>query len=157
MDTQTLSQKPLVSFIIPAYNLPAEWLTTCLESIMGLSLSAGDREIIIVDDGSKTALINSLTAYQDEILYIRQPNKGAAAARNLGISVCSGKYIQFVDGDDFIIKVAYEHCLDIARYYNPDIVVFDYTHNECQEMASDVQGPLSGAAYMHQNNLKVAP
>lgn len=157
MDTQTLSQKPLVSFIIPAYNLPAEWLTACLESIMGLSLSACDREIILIDDGSTTPLIDCLTAYKDEILYIRQPNKGAAAARNLGISICSGKYIQFIDGDDFIIKVAYEHCLDIARYYNPDIVVFDYTENNTQEVNFDVQGPLSGASYMHQHNLKVAP
>ena len=43
------------------------------------------------------------------------------------MKMASGKYIQFVDGDDKLIRAPYEHCLDIARYHNPDIVLFRET------------------------------
>lgn len=118
------TQIPLVSFIITTYNLPLEYLVECLKSILQLSLNSREREIILVDDGSDISPINDLVEYQDDIIYIRQRNLGLSIARNTGLQNASGKYIQFVDGDDCLIQVGYEHCLDLLRYHNPDIVHF---------------------------------
>ena len=64
---QTLLTKK-ISFIITYYNLPAEMLHTCIESILALTLRAGEREIIIVDDGSDECPINELAPYSDDTL-----------------------------------------------------------------------------------------
>ena len=51
--TQVLPKKPLISFIVTTYNTPVEMLADCLDSITCLSLSKNDREIVVIDDGSK--------------------------------------------------------------------------------------------------------
>lgn len=155
--TQDISQKPLVSFIIPTYNLPSTLLMSCLDSIMKLTLDNHEREVIVIDDGSATPIITALTAYQDRIIYIRQNNQGAAAARNMGLRIAQGRYIQFVDGDDMLIPFVYEHCLDIARYRDADIVVFDYTHQQKQQtICCDMQEPITGCQYMLRYNLQAS-
>jgi glycosyltransferase involved in cell wall biosynthesis len=121
-----MEQQPLVSFIIPTYNLPEPLLRECIESIMALSLREYEREIIVVDDGSKRAAIACLGDIADTIIYIRQKNSGLSAARNRGIQNASGLYLQFVDGDDLLISNLYEHCLDLARFQKPDMVMFDF-------------------------------
>ena len=104
------TQTPLVSFIITTYNLPKEYLAECLRSILQLSLNPREREVILVDDGSDMAAISELLDYQDDIIYLRQCNQGLSIARNRGLQIATGKYIQFVDGDDYLIQVSYEHC-----------------------------------------------
>ena len=84
---------------------------------MRLSLNKREREIILVDDGSDLTPLNELIDLRDGIIYLRQANKGLSAARNLGLRMASGSYIQFVDGDDFLLQAPYEHCLDIMRYH----------------------------------------
>lgn len=86
-----------------------------------------------------------------------QPNRGVSVARNLGLRIASGKYIQFIDGDDKLIQTGYEHCLDIVRFNSPDLVLFNFTDKD-----SDIDtpylfnGPVSGEEYMRHNNLKAA-
>lgn len=159
--TQANASAPLVSFIIPCFNLPAELVKQCLDSILALSLSAAEREIIVVDDGSEDCLIDYLSDYLDDIVYIRQPNQGVSAARNMGINISKGKFIQFVDGDDCIIPKAYEHCLDIVRYKNADMVLFRLTSSEKDLKDADVDitfdVPTSGNEYMMHNNLHASP
>lgn len=99
-----MQKQPLVSFIIPAYNVDADMLRECLESIMALSLSREEREIILIDDGSDVPAICSLTDVADEIVYLRQPNKGLSEARNIGIKLATGRFVQFVDADDHLIR-----------------------------------------------------
>lgn len=96
-----------------------------MDSILKLSLNAKEREIILVDDGSDISPLNDLAEYQNQIIYLRQPNQGVSVARNYGIMIAKGNYIQFVDGDDYLLQAAYEHCLDIVRYHQPDIVTFN--------------------------------
>ena len=151
---------PLVSFIIPDYNVSSGILTECLDSIMSLSLSDKEREIILIDDGSAISPLESIAEYQDKIIYVRQRNQGAAAARNLGIDIARGRYIQFLDADDKLITAPYEHCLDIIRYHDADMVLFNMA-TEAQDNAT-VQdflydGPVSGTEYMRHNNLKGVP
>lgn len=142
-------EKPLVSFIITYYNLPVKMLIECLESIFALSLKKGEREVIVIDEGSDETPLTSLSQYANDITYIRQSNKGLSMARNMGINVCNGKYIQFVDGADYLLRVPYEHCLDIARFNNPDVVMFGLTDTQERQQATyDITGPVDGATYM---------
>ena len=106
--------QPLVSFIVTTYNLPVALLEECLNSILALSLTKDEREIILVDDGSDTPPINQLPQ-KGELIFIRQDNQGLSVARNIGIERAQGEYIQFVDGDDYLLTVPYEHCLDLVR------------------------------------------
>lgn len=122
--------QPLVSFIIPCYNLPSYMVIECITSILNLSLNPDEREIIVIDDGSEKLLINEIHSFANSINYIRQNNKGLSESRNIGINVSKGRYIQFVDGDDKLINEGYEYCLDIVRNYNPDMVIFDFANNE---------------------------
>lgn len=147
---------PLISFIIPAYNLPPSLLQECIESIMALSLSNDDREVIVVDDGSDILALDSLEEYRDSIIYIRQANGGLSVARNMGIRVATGHYIQFVDGDDKLLRTAYEHCLDIARYHSPDMVLFESGRKEDVDVPFSYEGPVFGSEYMVHHNLKAA-
>lgn len=101
--------QPLVSFIITAYNIPVVMLRECLESITSLSLSVSEREIIVIDDGSDFSPVNELMEMAPDIIFIRQPNRGVSVARNMGMKIATGKFIQFVDGDDCLINAPYEH------------------------------------------------
>lgn len=87
-------QTPIVSFIITTYNLSLNYLKECLDSILKLSLNAKEREIILVDDGSDISPLNDLAEYQNQIIYLRQPNQGVSVARNYGIMIAKGNYIQ---------------------------------------------------------------
>lgn len=151
-----MEKQPLISFIITTYNIPTDLLTDCIRSILDLSLSRHEREIIVVDDGSQTPAITAMDSICDETIYIRQRNQGLSAARNTGMAMASGKYIQFVDGDDKLIRAPYEHCLDIARYHNPDIVIFKETADQSTDTPFTFNGPMSGSLYMRDNNLRAS-
>lgn len=152
-NTPITAPQPLISFIIPVYNLPLEFIGECLQSILRLTLTRQEREIIIVDDGSEVSPLNELVEFRDDIIYLRQPNKGQAEARNMGLKMASGRFIQFVDGDDFVIDAPYDHCLDIVRYHDPDLLIFDYSENIKGQTDYSFEGPMTGASYLHANNL----
>lgn len=153
---QTFTQNiqiPLVSFIVTTYNLPTEYLKECLKSILQLSLNPKEREIILVDDGSAICPLNDLTEYLADIIYLRQPNQGVSVARNYGMTLAKGNFIQFVDGDDYILQSPYEHCLDIMRYHNPDIVTFLYSKGNTGEISYELPTPITGTKYLSSINL----
>lgn len=158
MQTQpTFTQNPsvpLVSFIITTYNLPVAYIKECLKSVLALSLNIREREVILVDDGSDMSPLSELLDTRDDIIYIRQGNKGLSAARNTGIQMARGQYIQFVDGDDFLLQAPYEHCLDIVRYHQPDLVIFRETREKEARTPFEFNGPVNGREYMHNNNLR---
>lgn len=147
---------PLVSFIITYFNEPAEMVEQCLESIFTLSLSDTEREVIIIDDGSDNNIFDAMATYHDKIVYLHQPNQGLSVARNTGIKLASGTFIQFVDADDYLMRTAYEHTLDLVRYHNPDIVLFCSTHKNENETPFVLPTPVSGAEYMRHNNLRAS-
>ena len=146
-------EKPLISFILSYYNLPAEMLCSCIDSILALELKPEEREIIIVDDGSDESPVNALMKYGDEITYIRQRNQGLSEARNTGMQMANGQYLQFVDADDYLMKDAYEHCLQIAKSQSPEMVVFDFTNFISQKPDFEDQPSQSGSHYMRHNNI----
>ena len=145
---------PLVSFIITTSKHQKEYLVECIKSILQLSLNPKEREIILIDDGSDICPLNDLAEYLPNIIYLRQPNQGVSVARNYGMKIATGKYIQFIDGDDYILKAAYEHCLDIVRYHQPDIVTFNYCKNNKNiEPSYELPTPVTGTDFLNNNNL----
>lgn len=70
--------------------------------------------------------------------------------------MAKGKYIQLIDGDDYLLQPTYEHCLDIARYHNPDMIVFDVAYSPSVTITEDIEGPFTGAAYMQSHNIRGA-
>ena len=145
---------PLASFIITTSKHQKEYLVECIKSILQLSLNPKEREIILIDDGSDICPLNDLAEYLPNIIYLRQPNQGVSVARNYGMKIATGKYIQFIDGDDYILKAAYEHCLDIVRYHQPDIVTFNYCKNNKNiEPSYELPTPVTGTDFLNNNNL----
>lgn len=93
----------LVSIIIPVYNTSIKLLERCLKSIINQKYS--DFELIIVDDGSNNEVAKWLDKYvlkDSRMTVIHQDNMGVSVARNVGIEKSKGKYLIFVDSDDYI-------------------------------------------------------
>lgn len=93
METSSLK---LLTVILPAFNA-ASFINDAISSI--LNQTCEDIEIIVIDDGSTDTTGKAVASYKT-VNYIRQPNLGAAAARNRGIIEASGQYIAFIDADD---------------------------------------------------------
>lgn len=151
-----MSQQPIVSFIITYHNEPVNFVEQCIDSVLGLSLAEQEREIILVDDGSDRNLLQEMGTYLDKLLYLRQPASGLSVARNHALDVAKGKYIQFIDADDYLIRAPYEHDLDLVRYHQPDIVLFHNTDKEAVPTPFFLPEPVSGAEYMRHNNLRAS-
>lgn len=114
---------PLVSVIIPAYNAE-DYISQCLSSVLSQTLS--DIEVIVVDDGStdRTAsIVEELTHRDGRIHLIRQENQCAGVARNKGMEVAEGKYLYFLDADDWIELDSLEKLCSSAESLGSDIVV----------------------------------
>ena len=146
----------MISFIIPYHNEPLSMLRQCLDSVLSLSLSKDEREIIVVDDGSSHSPINDLRDIHDSIIYVRQKNGGLSRARNTGLKLASGEYVQFIDADDYLLRAPYEHCLDIMRYQEPDVVMFNQAQSNPKNVPTHYEGPIDGTRYMRHNNLHAA-
>lgn len=118
--------KITVSFIIPVYNV-AEYLPRCINSILEQNFS--DYEIILVDDGSKDKsgkICDEYSESHENIIAIHQANKGSSAARNRGIEIANGKWIWFVDGDDWIAEGAMDDVMHIVDKDHVDMAMFGY-------------------------------
>lgn len=152
-DTQHLSEKPLISFIITYYNKPLAFLKECIHSILALHLPSARREILVIDDGSDVSPINDLLEIRDQIIYLRQENLGLSAARNVGLRLASGQYIQFVDADDKLLVETYDRCIDFIQAHHPDIFFFDFANEDTVDESFIYDGPVSGTTFLHENNL----
>lgn len=123
----------ILSIIIPIYN-GEKYLSQCLDSIIDSGLN--NIEIIAINDGSSDSSLEILTKYSSSYPFIRiinQKNSGVSAARNIGISHAKGKYITFIDADDYVISN----------------VFYDIVKNELPNMISDFI--ISGYARISDN------
>lgn len=111
----------LLSVIIPMYNC-GEVITRCLESV-----DYPDTEIVVVDDGSVDNGAHVVTEYartHPNVRLIRKENGGVSSARNIGIENATGKYIIFIDADDYLVKDGISTIIDLAEKYDADIVKY---------------------------------
>ena len=100
--------KPMFSVIVPVYNVE-KYLPSCLDTIVNQTFD--DIEIICVCDGSKDhslSIIEEYASFDKRIRIINQNNAGLAAARNSGLIAANGKYVLFVDSDDYISEYTCE-------------------------------------------------
>lgn len=94
--------QPLISVIVPVYNTE-KYLDKCMQSILGQTY--GNLEIILIDDGSTDGSSEKCDSYakvDSRVRVIHKKNGGQSSARNVGLDICKGKYISFVDSDDWI-------------------------------------------------------
>lgn len=94
-------EKPLVSIVIPVYN-HKEWLKKALKS--ALDQTYKNIEVIVIDDGSEEAISDLEELRDSRVYYFRNENRGVAYSRNYGIFCAKGKYIAFLDSDDFWVQ-----------------------------------------------------
>ena len=119
-----IKDTPDISVIIPVNNVE-KYLKRCLDSI--LTNTYKNIEVICIDDGSTDNSWNILKFYaakDKRVKIMQQINKGPSAARNKGLDIARGKYISFVDSDDFISFNAYEILMLVAEKYKLDITIF---------------------------------
>lgn len=88
---------PTFSIVTPAYEAAGS-IAECVESALAQTLPA--HEIIVVDDGSTDGTADRLAEYRDRIVYVRQENRGAAAALNVGVHSATGDFVAILDADD---------------------------------------------------------
>lgn len=118
----------LLSFIVPVYNV-SSYLSKCLDSILNQSLSVEEYEIVVVNDGSTDGSFEIVQCYAKKypnITVITQKNGGLSSARNVGIRVARGEYIQFVDSDDYLEPNVIKGLLEKMERENLDVLRFNY-------------------------------
>lgn len=121
-------KQPIVSVIMPVYN-GETYLRQCLDSVVNQTLK--EIEIICVDDGSSDRSVEILKEYaakDERVMVLQQANAGAGAARNNGLSKASGKYLSFLDSDDFFETDMLEKAVEKIAADRADFVVFRCDH-----------------------------
>ncbi len=129
--------KPEISIIVPVYNVE-DYLGRCLDSILNQSFK--DIEIIVVNDGSTDnsgIICDNYSKKNSIIKVIHKKNGGLSSARNRGLEVAQGKYIGFVDSDDWIDKYMYEKLYNLCEDRNADIGICNFFRNESNRNVDD--------------------
>ena len=117
---------PLISVIIPVYNAE-KYLEECIKSLLSQSLN--NCEFIFVNDGSNDNSSNIIKDYikrDKRIVLINQCNKGVSEARNTGLLKANGKYVGFVDSDDYIDSDMYEILYKEIKMEDCDVVISNF-------------------------------
>lgn len=116
-----------VSIIVPAYNVE-QYIEKCLETLVKQTLK--EIEIIVVNDGStdrtKQKIEQFVERYPEKIKYIEKSNGGLSDARNYGLLYAQGKYIGFIDSDDYVETNMFEEMYRKAEEENSDMVECDF-------------------------------
>lgn len=117
---------PKVSIIVPVYNAE-KTLCKCLDSLVGQTYR--DIEILLINDGSSDNSQKICESYANrfsEVLLINQNNSGPATARNTGINRARGKYLSFVDADDYVESNMIEEMISVAEDNHAEMVICGY-------------------------------
>ena len=117
-----------LSVIIPIYNVQ-QYIHKCVDSVLNQDLLPEDYEIILVDDGSPDRcgeICDEYAARHSQIKVIHRENGGIGAARNSGIEEACGKYVQFVDSDDYLEPNVLKSLVDKMEQDQLDILRFNY-------------------------------
>lgn len=134
---------PKISVIIPVYNTE-KYIEKCLESLAKQEMQ--DFEVIVVNDGSTDNSENVIKNYMQSsklnIKYLEKENGGLASARNYGVEKASGKYISFLDSDDYLDKNLFS---ELEKYIDKDIDLIKFkmkTVDEKGKVIEKLDGPV---------------
>ena len=158
-----------VSVIVPAHNA-SKYLRKCLDSLVNQTLK--DIEIIVINDAStdntKQILDEYKSKYKNIKVFTNKMNKGIGYNRNLGIKKANGKYISFIDSDDYVDIAFLEKMYNKAENNNLDLVICNYNkvlekaNGNFENIELDFQIPYFEAANLKNNpslliNVNLAP
>ena len=162
---------PMISIIIAVYN-EEERLGRCIQSV--LQQVYQDYEIVIVNDGSTDGskkIIDSYTRkYGEKIISVHKKNGGQASARNQGISIAKGKYVTFIDADDYIKRNYLATLVSVAEEYKYDMVCsgqykvkedgkvidsirYKSYNGQCLARRLNISGKIYLASYLKMNHI----
>ena len=113
-----------ISIIVPIYNAE-KYLNKCIDSLVNQTKK--ELEFILVNDGSTDSSEDIIKSYKDKrIKYFKNKNQGIGKTRNFGIDKATGKYLMFLDSDDYLDINACEKLYNKAIKEKSDLVVFDF-------------------------------
>lgn len=146
---------PEISIIVPVYQVE-KYLPRCLNSI--LMQTFADFELILVDDGStdNSGVICDIYAEKDKrIRVFHQQNTGVSSARNVGIDVAQGKYIGFVDADDWVDTEMLKELHDVINNNKCEMIIFDpYVYKgDINSVIIDSLPSYSSSQCIYKNNI----
>jgi len=124
-----MNQQPKVSIVVPIYNVES-YLERCIQTLLNQTLK--DIEIILIDDGSPDhcpQICNEYAQKDSRIKVIHKKNAGLGYARNSGLEIARGKYLAFVDSDDYVEANMYEILYNKIKDSNSDVVFCNYKEN----------------------------
>ena len=133
-----------VSVIIPVYNME-KYIEKCLDSIINQTMK--NIEVIIINDGSTDNSEQIILEYiksnhETNIIYLKKDNGGLSDARNYGVTYATGKYISFIDADDYIKNDLYKN---LEKYMDKEIDLIKFkmqTVNEDGKIIEKISGPI---------------
>jgi glycosyltransferase involved in cell wall biosynthesis len=144
---------PLVTVVVPVYNVES-YLRECLDSVVNQSLR--QIEIVCINDSSTDGSLQILREYEaaDSRVRIidREANEGLSTARNVGMSVATGKYLLFVDSDDYVDRELCRKAFECAEANRADLVIYDYVAFEDKNKATRIRGRESTLSQVDPSN-----
>lgn len=145
-----------LSIIIPVYNVEKH-ISRCLESLFNQDLNEDEYEVLIIDDGSKDNSINLVEQHylpsHKNIFVHRRENQGVGAARNKGLDLAKGKYIYFIDPDDYLADNVLKTLLDYSIKHKPDVLTFKSQATVLTNLRSRSQIPDSSFNITEQSGM----
>lgn len=151
------ADKAFLTVVIPIYNAE-KYIAQCMDSL--IAVRREEMEIIVVDDGSTDGgpgIVSGYCRIHPEVKLLRQGNSGPSAARNLGMAHASGRYVTFVDGDDYVDPETLGRHMELMRGREFDIWASDFYRVADNGRVLDsvfqiekTEFPIEDAAYLEQ-------
>lgn len=145
---------PIISVCIAAYNVE-KYIEHCITSVCTQTLQ--NIEIIVVNDGSKDntlSIIHRMANKDKRIKVVDQENQGLGIVRNVGVKRCKGKYVHFLDGDDWIDKSFLEKMVKNAEKNHSDLVISNHVCFEDATGKELYRSTLPHTFYGHGKNIE---
>lgn len=130
-----------LTYIVPLYN-NAQFVLRCLNTIVEQGIPVEDYEVIVVDDGSTDGgqdVVDDFSRQNPQVKVIHQSNAGVSAARNRAIQKAQGRYLQFVDADDYLAKGMMAPLLQRAIDLDVEAMEFNYVPVDAEGHAASEQ------------------
>ena len=141
----------LLSIIVPVYNTE-KYIENCLDSLLEQDIDKSMYEIICINDGSTDGSLPILEEYAeryDNIVLINKSNEGVSIARNLGLEKSKGRYIWFIDSDDWIARECLGVIAQEIQKYDPSVVQIDFDYIQAEWRVKEC-----ASVFLNKGNVK---
>ena len=152
---------PKISVIVPVYKAEA-YLHRCVDSLLAQTFQ--DFEVLLVDDGSPDrsgAICDEYARKDSRVRALHKPNGGVSSARNYGLDHARGKWINFIDSDDWVDARCFEKCISLIEEHHLDLLQFGFARVNEEGKADFVENkkkspPLASRAFIESDQYLVS-